>query len=63
MASIKINNLLDVTKNLSFLEEVSDQNLKAIIGGYEWRGRPESTNVEDRRSLGAKLIDLLRPAP
>ncbi len=49
MASIKINNLLDVTKNISFLEEGADKKLKAIIGGYKWKGRPQSTNVEDHR--------------
>lgn len=50
MAIIKINNLLEVTKNLSFLEEgMTDKKLQAIIGGYKWKGRPQSTNVEDRR--------------
>jgi bacteriocin-like protein len=55
MAKTTISDLAQSgTKAESFLtdlEELSDKELKAISGGYKWKGRRQSTNVEDRRHL------------
>jgi len=53
MAKITISDLAQSRMNgessLTDLEEISDKELKAIRGGYQWRGRRRSTNVEDLR--------------
>jgi bacteriocin-like protein len=53
MAKIKISDLAQSHTNaksfLTDLEEISDKDLKAISGGFKWRGLRESTNIIDLR--------------